>query len=58
MKKILILLIFILINSNSFAQSKFEKDLKKISKGNAFVDNEEKAYSVQEITNYLEKLFK
>jgi|TARA_B110000196_G_C20926993_1_gene558082 uncharacterized protein YdeI (BOF family) len=58
MKKILILLIFILINSNSFAQSKFEKDLKKISKGNAFVDNEGKAYSVQEITNYLEKLFK
>jgi len=58
MKKILILLIFILINSNSFAQSKFEKDLNKISKGNAFVDNEEKAYSVQEITNYLEKLFK
>ena len=58
MKKILILLIFILINSNSFSQTKFEKDLKKISKGNAFVDNEEKAYSVQEITNYLEKLFK
>jgi len=58
MKKILILLIFILINSNSFAQSKFEKDLKKISKDNAFIDNEGKAYSVQEITNYLEKLFK
>ena len=58
MKKILILLIFILINSNSFAQSKFEKDLKKISKGNAFVDNKGKAYLVQEITNYLEKLFK
>jgi|TARA_B110001454_G_C12436394_1_gene315836 uncharacterized membrane protein len=58
MKKILILLIFILINSNSFSQTKFEKDLKKISKGNAFVDNEGKAYSVQEITNYLEKLFK
>ena len=33
-------------------------DLKKISKGNAFVDNEGKAYSVQEITNYLENLLK
>ena len=49
MKKILIIILFILLNTNSFADKKFEKDLKKISKGNAFIDNSGKIYSVDKI---------
>ena len=40
MKQILILIFFLLINTNSFADKRFEKDLNKISKLNSFVDNE------------------
>ena len=36
-------------DTNSFADKKFEKDLKKISKGNAFIDNSGKIYSVDKI---------
>ena len=39
MKQILILIFFLLINTNSFADKRFEKDLKKISKLNSFVNN-------------------
>ena len=49
MKKILIIILFILLSTNSFADKKFEKDLKKISKGNAFIDNSGKIYSVDKI---------
>ncbi|MDA9663314.1 hypothetical protein N9T65_00370 [Candidatus Pelagibacter sp.] len=64
MKKIFILILFCLINTNSFADKKFEKDIKKISKDNAFIDNTGTVYSVDKINNkendlinYLEKLF-
>ena len=51
MKQILILIIFLLINTNTLADKKFEKDLKKISKDNAFIDNTGKIYSVDKIDN-------
>ena len=43
MKKILIIILFILLSTNSFADKKFEKDLKKISKDNF---NSPKDYSM------------
>jgi len=46
MKKILIIILFILLNTNSFADKKFEKDLKKISKDNSFVDNLSEIYPI------------
>ena len=51
MKQIFILIIFLLINTNSFADKKFEKDLKQISKDNAFIDNTGKIYSLDKIDN-------
>ena len=51
MRQILILIIFLLINTNTLADKKFEKDLKKISKDNAFIDNTGKIYSVDKIDN-------
>ena len=35
MKQILILIIFLIINTNSYADKRFEKDLKKLSKLNS-----------------------
>ena len=49
MKKILTIILFILLNTNSLADKKFEKDLKKISKDNAFIDDSGKIYSVDKI---------
>jgi len=51
MKKILILILFVFLNTHAFADKKFEKDLKKISKDSAFVDHEGKVYSDDKITN-------
>ncbi len=51
MRQILILILFLLINTNAFADKKFEKDLKKISKDNAFIDNTGKIYSVDKVDN-------
>ena len=51
MKKILILILFLLLNVNAFADKKFEKDLKKISKDNGFIDNLGKTYSVDTISD-------
>ena len=51
MNKILIIILFILSSTNSFADKKFEKDLKKISKDSAFIDNAGKIYSVDKIDN-------
>ena len=51
MRQILILIIFLLINTNTLADKKFEKDLKKISKDSAFIDNVGKVYSVDKIDN-------
>ena len=51
MRQILIIIIFLLINTNTLADKKFEKDLKKISKDSAFIDNTGKIYSVDKIDN-------
>ena len=51
MRQILILIIFLLINTNTLADKKFEKDLKKISKDSAFIDIAGKIYSVDKIDN-------
>ena len=48
MKIILILFVFFLINSNAIANKKFEKDLKKISKLNSFVDYKGNPYELDE----------
>ena len=46
MKQILILIFFLLINTNSFADKRLEKDLKKISKLNSFVNNKGEYYQI------------
>ena len=51
MKKILIFLFFIIFLTNAYSDSKFSKDLKKISKDNGFVDGKGKIYSAEEITD-------
>ena len=48
MRQILILIIFLLINTNSFADKRFDKGLKKISKLNSFVDNQGNPYELEE----------
>ena len=48
MKKILIIIIFLLINTNSFADKRLEKDLKKLSKYNFFVDKEGNRYELDQ----------
>ena len=48
MKQILILIIFLLINTNSYADKRFEKDLKKLSKLNSFVNSQGKHYKLDE----------
>ena len=51
MKQVLTLIIFLLITTNTFADKKFEKDLKKISKDSAFIDNKGAIYSADKINN-------
>ena len=51
MKKILVFLFFIIFLTNAYSDSKFSKDLKKISKNNGFVDGKGKIYSAEEITD-------
>ena len=46
MKQILILIIFLLINTNSYADKRFEKDLKKLSKLNSFVNSQGNHYKL------------
>ena len=46
MKQILILIFFLLINTNSFADKRFQNDLKKISKLNSFVNNKGEYYQI------------
>ena len=43
--------LFILLNTSSFADKKFEKDLKKVSKDNGFVDNLGKIYPIDSISD-------
>ena len=51
MRQILIIILFILISKNSFADKKFEKDLKKVSKDNGFINNTGKIYPIENISD-------
>ena len=51
MKKIFTLIFFLIIASNAYCELKFDKDLKKFSKDNGFVDNKGKVYSKEQITD-------
>jgi len=69
MKKLLIILFFITFTNNAYSDLKFDKDLKKVSKHNAFFDSEGKGYAHDlpytkcfaekdnNIIPYLEKIF-
>ena len=51
-KKLLgILVLGLLLSVNAYADSKFDKELKKISKNNGFVDTKGKVYSKDQITD-------
>ena len=49
MKKLFILILFLFLNVHAFADKKFEKDLKKISKDNGFIDNLGNIYPIENI---------
>ena len=52
MKKLLgIVVLGLLLSGNAYADSKFDKELKKISKHNGFVDTKGKVYSKDQITD-------
>ena len=51
MKKFIIFLVFIIFSSNVYSDSKFEKDLAKVSKNSGFIDNKGKIYSIEQITD-------
>ena len=52
MKKLLgILVLGLLLSNSAFADERFEKDLKKISKLNSFFNNEGKPYQIQKNIN-------
>ena len=51
MKFLLIIIFSLLLSSQSFADKKFEKDLKKISIGNAFIDNLGNIYPIENISD-------
>ena len=51
MKKILIFLFFIIFLTNAYSDSEFNKDLKKVSKDNGFVDSNGETYPSEQITD-------
>jgi len=52
MKKLLVIVFLgLLLSGNTYADSKFDKELKKISKNNGFVDTKGKVYSKDQITD-------
>ena len=51
MRQILIITLFVLLSTNSFADKKFEKDLKKVSKDNGFVNNTGKIYPIENLSD-------
>ena len=51
MKKIILIISLIFLTSNAHSNSKFDKDLKKFSKDNGFVDTKGKVYSDEQITD-------
>ena len=52
MKKLLAIIVLgLLLSGNVYADSKFDKELKKISKNNGFVDTKGEVYSKGQITD-------
>ena len=52
MKKLLgIIVLGLLLSGNAYADSKFEKELKKVSKDNGFVDSNGETYPSEQITD-------
>ena len=51
MRQILIITLFVLLSTNSFADKKFEKDLKKVSKDNGFINNTGKIYPIENLSD-------
>jgi len=51
MKFLVIIIFSLLLSSPSFAGKKFEKDLKKISIGNGFIDNLGNIYPIENISD-------
>ena len=51
MRQILIITLFVLLSANSFADKKFEKDLKKVSKDNGFINNTGKIYPIENLSD-------
>ncbi len=52
MKKFLVIIFLgLILNTTAFADKKFEKDLKKVSKDNGFVDSKGKTYSIDQISD-------
>ena len=50
-KHLVIVFLGLLLSGNAYADSKFDKELKKISKNNGFVDTKGKVYSKDQITD-------
>lgn len=51
MRQTFIIILFVLLSTNSFADKKFEKDLKKVSKDNGFINNTGKIYPIENISD-------
>ena len=51
MRQILIITLFVLLSTNSFADKKFEKDLKKVSKDDGFINNTGKIYPIENLSD-------
>ena len=51
MRQILTIILSILLITNSFADEKFEKDLKKVSKDNGFINNTGKIYPIENLSD-------
>ena len=51
MRQTFVIILFVLLSTNSFADKKFEKDLKKVSKDNGFINNKGKIYPIENISD-------
>ena len=49
MKFLIIIIFSLLLTTQGFADKRFDKDLKKVSKDNAFINNKGEVYSIEEI---------
>ena len=49
--RFILILLLVFSSTNSLANNKFEKELKKVSKDNGFVDNKGEVYSREQITD-------